>query len=100
MKRSKSSVEYGARRLLIALCAAWLLKEYPEFKLKKKAVVMDDIWKKRALDFYILIGATYDPDKTVNIHRFVLGNKAYAAAKRGIEEASLYSDWLTPSSEW
>ena len=101
MKLRDASVEYGERRLLIALCAAWLLKEHPSFRLKKAALVMDSAWKKRLLDFYILVGATYDPDKTVNVHRFVLGKKAFAAAKRGLEEAPLYSNWLTtPSSEW
>jgi hypothetical protein len=101
MKLRDNMIAPEERCLLIALCAAWLLKEYPSFQLKKHALVMDDTWKKRALDFYILVGATYDPDKTVNVHRFVLNKKAYASAKRGLEEAPRYANWLTtPSSEW
>jgi len=90
MNLQDASVKRGDRRLLIALCAAWLLKEHPSFRLKRAALVMDDAWKKRALDFYIIVGATYDPDKTLNVHRFVLGKNAYAAAKRGLEEANYF----------
>ena len=96
-----SEYERGERRVLIALCAAWLLKEYPEFKLKKAALVLDSKYKKRLLDFYALIGATCSPDPTDSTHRFILGKNAFAAAERGLSEAPIYSEWLTkPSSDW
>lgn len=98
---SPSQYERGERRVLIAMCAAWLLKECPDFRLKKAAIVLDVPYKKRLLDFYALIGAIRSPDPDDDTHRFILGKNAYSAAERGITEAPIYSEWLTmPSSEW
>ena len=96
-----SEYERGERRVLIALCAAWLLKENPDFRLKKAAVVLDVPYRKRLLDFYALVGACRSPDPEDETLRFILGKNAFAAAERGISEAPIYSEWLTmPSSEW
>ena len=96
-----SEYERGERRVLSALCAAWLLKENPDFRLKRAAVVLDVPYRKRLLDFYVLVGACRSPDPESETLRFILGKSAYAAAARAIDEAPIYSEWLTsPSSEW